>query len=107
MESIPTLYEFDVLNASCSAIGGRPPTSFEWNLLGEYYNSSHEDVENIRPTDTYNVKSVLSVEVFRSFNKRKLSCRAFDSINEDGTTIFQTLEVYCEYIPLSKDIFFQ
>lgn len=98
METIPTLYEFDVLNASCLATGGRPPTSFEWNLLGDYYNSSNEDVENISPTDTYNVKSVLSLEVNRSFDKRKLTCRAFDSIDNDGVTRSQTLEVYCEYI---------
>ncbi|XP_071125361.1 uncharacterized protein [Mytilus edulis] len=94
METIPTLYEFDVLNASCLATGGRPPTSFEWNLLGDYYNSSNEDVENISPTDTYNVKSVLSLEVNRSFDKRKLTCRAFDSIDNDGVTRSQMLEVY-------------
>ncbi|CAC5416615.1 unnamed protein product [Mytilus coruscus] len=94
METINTLYEFDVLNASCFATGGRPPTSFEWNLLGDYYNSSHEDVENISPTDTYNVNSILRLEVHRSFDKRKLTCRAFDSIDNDGMTRSQTLEVY-------------
>ncbi|CAC5391038.1 unnamed protein product [Mytilus coruscus] len=94
METIHTLYEFDVLNASCFATGGRPPTSFEWNLLGDYYNSSYEDVENISPTETYNVKSILSLEVYRSFDKRQLTCRAFDSIDNDGITRSQTLEVY-------------
>lgn len=102
METIHTLYEFDVLNVSCFATGGRPPTSFEWSLLGEYYNSSYLDVENISPTDTFNVKSVLSLKVHRSFDKRKLTCRAFDSIANDGITKSQTIEVYCEYNSLSN-----
>ncbi|VDI73957.1 Hypothetical predicted protein [Mytilus galloprovincialis] len=94
METIHTLYEFDVLNASCFATGGRPPTSFEWSLLGIYYNSSYLDVENISPNDTFNVKSVLSLEVHRSFDKRKLTCRAFDIIANDGIAKSQTIEVY-------------
>ncbi|CAC5391040.1 unnamed protein product [Mytilus coruscus] len=94
MESISILYEFDILNASCFASGGRPPTSFEWNLLSEYYNSSYEDVENISPTDTFNVNSVLSLQISRTFDNRKLACRAFDSIDKAGIIRSQTLEVY-------------
>ncbi|XP_076117792.1 uncharacterized protein LOC143085381 isoform X2 [Mytilus galloprovincialis] len=94
MENIPTLYEFDVLNASCFATGGRPPTSFQWNLHGEYYNSSYEDIENVYPTDTYNVKSVLSLQISRNFDNRKLACIAFDSVGKTGIIRSQTLEIY-------------
>lgn len=105
MENIPTLYEFDVLNASCFATGGRPPTSFQWNLHGEYYNSSYEEIENVYPTDTYNVKSVLSLQISRNFDNRKLACIAFDSVGKTGIIRSQTLEIYCKHISIWKAIF--
>lgn len=100
MGSIPILYEFDVLKASCYATGSRPPTSFKWNLLDEYYNSSYGDVEHISLTDTFNVNSVISLQIFRSFDKRKLACIAFDSVGKAEIIRSQTLEVYCKHISI-------
>lgn len=96
IENFPILYELDVLNASCFATGGRPPTSFEWSLLGEYYNSSYEEIEKISLTDTYNVKSVLSLQLYRQFDKSKLICRGYDKIDKVGITRSLTLEIYCK-----------
>ncbi|XP_063399062.1 kin of IRRE-like protein 2 [Mytilus trossulus] len=95
MMELPTLFEAKPVNISCISLGSRPQASSEWSIDGNVISNSSEDQSEInKPTETYIITSILSVEFNRLQNRKELSCRSFNLADTKGISQSRMLEIY-------------